>query len=115
MRVTIIKNENRVSVDGESHSVNLADLPATVHVVQWDGVRGEVEHNRVFCEHCGTHGKKPNDDITSLAPYQKYVDAWRVSKAADDLAAQQAADKAAQELANRQAAEAAAHAARSQG
>lgn len=86
MRVTIIADDNRVKVDGESHTVNCSDLPADFHALQWDGASGEVEYRTVRCEHCGGRNKKPNMPISDLSPYQKFVDAWRVAKAAHDAA-----------------------------
>ena len=81
MRVTIIKEDNRVVVDGESHTVDCSDLPANFHALQWYGDNGEIEHSTVRCEHCGTRSKKMNEPAADLGPYQKYVDAWRVAKA----------------------------------
>lgn len=73
MRVTIIKDDNSVIVDGVRHTVSCADLPADFHALQWNGTSGEVEYALV-----GTK-KKPNEIISSLAPYQKYVDAANVA------------------------------------
>jgi hypothetical protein len=81
MRITIIKDDNTVGIDGEFHTVDCSTLPADFHALQWSGVRGEVEYRVTRCEHCNAQGKKGNVDITDLTSYQKYVDAWRVAKA----------------------------------
>lgn len=92
MQVAIIKEGNAamVSVNGESYLVTAdAKLPATFHALQWDdtllGARGELEHRMVTCEHCGARGKKPNEAVADLTPYQPLLDAWRVAKTAADL------------------------------
>lgn len=83
MRVTII-NDGTVYVDGVAHAVRV-DIPAPFHAMQWDGTRGEVEYSVTTCDHCGARSRKPNETISDIAPYQKYVDAWHV--AADKAAA----------------------------
>jgi len=94
MRVTIIKDDNRVIVDGESHAVDCSDLPADFHALQWVETHGEVEYGTVRCDHCGARSKKPNMPIIDSTPYHKYVDAWRVAKAAAEAEKAKAADAA---------------------
>lgn len=96
MRVSIIKDSNVVSVDGEPYPVDLSGLPASFHALQWDGVQGELEHAMVFCEHCGTRGKRPNETVTDFTPYMGQLNAWHAAKAQAALAAE-AAQKAAEE------------------
>lgn len=89
MRVTIVKDDNKVIVDGEAHTVNCAPLPAGFHALQWDGTRGEVEYAVTHCEHCGAHSKKANVQVSDLSPYEPYLDLWRTAKAlAEDAAAE---------------------------
>lgn len=93
MRVTIIKDDNAVNIDGVRRSVDLTELPAGLHVVQWDGARGEIEYKTITCDHCGTRSRKMNEPINDIAPYQKYVDAWNVADAeakADEAAEEEA-------------------------
>jgi hypothetical protein len=104
MQVTIIRDDNTVSVDGENHKVDCSRLPVDVHAVQWDGQHGEVEYRMVNCVHCGGRNKKPNMPISDLTPYKAYVDQWHVSKEVAD------AEKAAA-FAARTAVEQARHAA----
>lgn len=44
-RVTIIREDNVVSVDGVFRPVNLGDMDPGIHAVQWDGQAGWVEYN----------------------------------------------------------------------
>lgn len=95
MRVTIIKHDNAVAIDGVRYRVDTRTMPVNVAVVQWDGIAGEIEYSHATCDHCGVRGKKPNEVINSLTPYQTYVDAWNIA----DENAKEAAAKAADELA----------------
>lgn len=81
MRVTIIRDDNTVVVQGERHTVDCSTLPTDFHALQWDGASGEVEYRMVKCDHCGGRNKEPNLRISDLAPYQPYIDAWGVAKA----------------------------------
>ncbi len=80
MRVTIIKDDNTVLIDGVPQTVDCSDLPAGFHALQWDGSSGEVEYSAVRCDHCGARTKKANEFVRDVAPYQKYVDGWHASK-----------------------------------
>jgi transcription elongation factor Elf1 len=93
MRVTIIKEDNTVLVDGERHTVDCSDLPADFHALQWSGFAGEVEYSATRCDHCGVRSKKGNVLITDVSPYQSYVDAWHEAKTKAELA-ERAADAA---------------------
>ena len=67
MRVTIVKVDNKVRKDGQSHNIDLSDLDENIHAIQWYGSSGEVE----YVDASGAR----NETITSFTPYQKYVDA----------------------------------------
>lgn len=84
MRVTIVKDDHIVIIDGEGYGVDCSKLPETFHALQWDGQRGEVEHRAMTCAHCNVRSKKGNEIITDLEPYQPYVDAWRLAKTQHD-------------------------------
>ena len=84
MRMTIIKDDSNVTIDGEGYRVDCSTLPATFHALQWYGDRGEVEYKMTRCDHCGARSRKGNDLITDLSPYMPYVEAWRAAKAAYD-------------------------------
>lgn len=94
MRVTIIRDDNTVMVDGERHEVDCSKLPTDFHALQWDGDAGEVEHVTSRCEHCGARSKKGNEFIRDLTPYQPYVDAWRMAKLVADEATKAGANVA---------------------
>lgn len=81
MRVTIIRDDNMVIVDGVARTVSCASLQASFHALQWDGVRGEIEYAALRCEHCGVRSKKGNETITDLAPFQPYIALWQVEDA----------------------------------
>lgn len=87
MRVTIIKDDNRVLIDGASQTVDCSALPVDFHSLQWADDAGEVEYSPTRCDHCGVRSKKANEFTRDFAPYQPYVDAWHQAKAAADEAA----------------------------
>lgn len=70
-RFTIIKNDNKVGVDGLFFDIDCSSLPANFHALQWnenDSV-GEVEW---------TGNPRPeNTIITSLGQYASFLDAWK--------------------------------------
>jgi len=74
MRVVIVAEDSRVSVEGCSETVDLTTLDENIHVVQWYGTGGEVEYKHDYI----ANTKAPNVRITDFTPYQKYVDAWMV-------------------------------------
>lgn len=75
MRVTIIVEENRVNVEGFSHTVDCSQLSTEgIHVVQWYGSAGEIE----YWNAPGATNIKGNVAIEDFSPYQKFVDAWEV-------------------------------------
>lgn len=81
MRVTIIRDDNKVVVDGEGYTVDCTALPVDFHALQWDGTSGEVEYRMTVCSHCSTRSKKPNLFVNDMTPYLPYVDAWTAAKA----------------------------------
>lgn len=111
MRFTIIRETNTVAVDSLAFTIDCSTLPVDVHAIQWDGAYGEVEYAVKRCDHCGARSKQANATIRDMSPYQPYLDAWILAKAAAD---QRAADQAAEAEAERQKAEQA-NAAGSQG
>lgn len=64
-KVTIVKPDNIVIVDGVDRIVDCSGEAANLHAVQWDGSAGEVEYND------GT----PNATIDSISAYQSLIDA----------------------------------------
>lgn len=87
MRVTIVKDDNIVIVDGVARVVDCSALPENFHALQWDGSRGEVEYAATRCGHCGARSKKGNDILSELGEYQVYVDRWKAAEEAKPDAA----------------------------
>ena len=67
MRVTIIKEDNKVYIDRLAKDIDCSELPEDFHALQWDGEKGKIEF---------VDNYKPPESITSLEPYQKYINAW---------------------------------------
>jgi len=101
MRVTIMKDDNTVTVDGLKLPVDCSTLPANFHVLQWYGTEGEIEYSMIVCQHCNARSKKGNETITDLTPYNSFVEAWKVAKikAEQEAAAREVALKEAQQKA----------------
>lgn len=74
MRLTIIRDDNVVIVDGRALSVDLSGLPDNLHAVQWDGLAGHVEYND------GT----ANEKLEDIASWQSVVDAWEAARQAGE-------------------------------
>lgn len=64
-KITIVKDDNIVIVDGVNRTVDCSGEAANLHAVQWNGSSGEVEYND------GT----PNATIDSISAYQSLIDA----------------------------------------
>lgn len=71
-RITIIKIDNQVGIDGVFLTVDCSDLPEDFHALQWTGTEGEIEWKG--------KPRPPNTEITDLKVYQKYIDMWHVEK-----------------------------------
>jgi hypothetical protein len=85
MRATIIVDDNNVLVDGEPHAVNCAELAdRDIHAVQWDGDRGRGEIEYKTDHDQDPPHRRPNERITNFAPFNHFVEAWRVRKQIDD-------------------------------
>ena len=78
MRVTIIKLDGFVSIDGEGYSgIDLSYLPDDFHALQWYGDVGEVEK---VIPHPFKKLMGESESVTSLDSYQKCLDGWAVAK-----------------------------------
>ena len=81
MRLTIVADDGAVGINGEFFSqLDLPQLDASVHAVQWYGEYGEVEYKTQLEN--GNLVKPSNQLITDVAPYQFAVDAWNAANAA---------------------------------
>lgn len=80
MKLTIVADDQCIGVDGEFFApLDLSQLDATIHAVQWYGEYGEVEY-KTRLEN-GVLMKPVNLLITDVTPFQFAVDAWNVAKA----------------------------------
>ena len=68
MRLTIIKDDNCVYVDGVPMPVDCTALPSSFHALQWADTQGEIEW---------THER--NERITDLTPYQSWIENWTIA------------------------------------
>ena len=75
MRVTIVKRDSIVCVDGTClNNIDTSDMPGEVRAVQWFGAFGEVEVVDPVS------GRPGNLRIESITPYQIWIDRWQVKK-----------------------------------
>ena len=71
IRLTIIKVNNLVGIDGVFSKIGCSSLPENFHALQWDETNsyGEIEWNG--------NPRPENTVITELGEYQTFVDAWK--------------------------------------
>lgn len=75
MRLTIIKADNTVGIDGAFLPVDCSALPANFHALQWEGPEAGIGGNG---EAEWTGKPKPeNTEVFDLGEYYAYVEAWR--------------------------------------
>lgn len=76
MKVSIIPFDSVVCIDGICiNGIDLSQIPAEIHAVQWRHDEGTVEYvtqNKV---------KPPNQDIDSFDQFNWVIDAWNAKKA----------------------------------
>lgn len=73
MNLTIIRDDHLVTIDGRALTVDLSDLPADLHALQWYGNAGHVERAGL-----------PNQPIDSLGDFQPWIDRWVMAAEAAD-------------------------------
>lgn len=69
MRISIIREDNAVYVDGIVQIVDCSSLPQEIHAIQWFGDKGWIEY---------VHFDKPNVNIDSFEQYSEYVEKWNL-------------------------------------
>lgn len=69
MRLTIIRDDGVVGIDGVFKKVDLSSLSAGIRVVQWDGESGHIEFY---------NPASPNLEIGNITQFQGLVDAWNL-------------------------------------
>lgn len=65
MRVTIIRDDKVVGVNGVFRLVDVSGLPPGVRALQWDGSTGHLEYDDAT-----------NVSISNLSLFQKFIDRW---------------------------------------
>lgn len=95
MRLTIIKADNAVGIDGEFLTVDCSALPANFHALQWEGPENGIGGDGE-AEWAGKP-KPANTEVVDLGEYYAYAEAWRAEKAR--IEAEQAAQLAAAQAA----------------
>jgi hypothetical protein len=75
MRLTIVKNDGYVAIDGEGYSgIDLSVIATSIHAIQWYETYGDVEikdsKNRII----------ENKEITSIDEYLFVIPLWQEAK-----------------------------------
>lgn len=65
MRITIVRDDSVVGVNGIFRRIDLSAMPAGIRAVQWNGVNGHIEYDDMA-----------NSPLDSIADFQQFVDAW---------------------------------------
>lgn len=73
MRMTLIREDNLVIIDGRAQFVDLSYLPTGLHAMQWYGDHGEIERQGLM-----------NQTIDSLEVFQAAIDRWQAAVDAED-------------------------------
>jgi hypothetical protein len=76
MRLTIIRDDNAVYVDGRSLTVDCSSLPENVSVVQWNGTSGHVEYD--------AHLAMMPTPLENIDAYASLITAWQAAADAID-------------------------------
>ena len=78
MRITIVRPDNLVCVDGFCFSdIDMSSIPPDIVAVQWYDTFGEIESMLPT-------GRPSNTPIVSMDPYQDVISQWVTKKAAHD-------------------------------
>ena len=87
MRLTIIRSDNMVYVDGEPLTVDCSSLDPSIHAIQWNDTKGVIE----FVDEDPIDNQAPAPQtITDITPYQPLIDGWNAAKQAQIQAAAKA-------------------------
>lgn len=70
MRVTIIKEDGVVGIDGVFRRVDLSGVPAGIRAMQWDGTKGHREYD---------DDSIANTTIETIAGLQSFIDLWNAA------------------------------------
>lgn len=85
MRVTIVPDDNSVTVDGVRYGgLDLSFMSVDIHAVQWYDTHGEIERKDP-----ATKKMTGNEEITSFDQFQQALTVWQTEK--ERVAAEMAA------------------------
>jgi len=70
MKISLVKDDAVMGVDGVFRTVDVSDLDATIHALQFDTAAGK---GRIWFK---AESDKGQADLTDFAPYQVFVDRW---------------------------------------
>lgn len=65
MKLTIVRDDNILGVDGVFRVINLSSLDPSIRAVQWDGTTGHTEYY-----------SGPNTDLADINAFQFVIDLW---------------------------------------
>lgn len=68
MRLTIIRDDGVVGIDGVFRRVDMSGLPTGIRALQWNGSTGHLEHDN-----------GSNMPLTGIAIFQLFVDRWNAA------------------------------------
>ena len=68
MRVTIIRDDSLVGIDGQFRQVDLSGLPDGIRAVQWNGTGGHVEYDEA-----------PNTALPHITGFQLFIERWEAA------------------------------------
>jgi hypothetical protein len=63
VRITIIREDNIIILDGRPITIDLSDMSSDIHAIQWYDDTGHIEYPG-----------NPNQTIQSVAPFQVWID-----------------------------------------
>ena len=70
MRISVVKPDNIVVVDGVARQVDLSDQDPALHAIQWDGANGEYEYK---------NSTGPIQRVADFSELQLFLDRWIVA------------------------------------
>lgn len=65
MKLTIIRDDQMVGVNGEFRVVDVSGMNPLIRAVQWNGTTGHIEYD-----------DGPNEDISDVTEFQSQIDLW---------------------------------------
>ena len=71
MRLTLIRSDGFIAIDGVGYIVDLSTIDPTIHAVQWYDDQGEIEY-------VDSRGRiVENVNITSIDDFQHVISLWQ--------------------------------------